>query len=97
MSRRRHIAVGALVGAALAGCAPQFDLGGADWTKADTQIQQVTLDEMECARLASRSYWTPESFVGGLADVVRVKIEDAQMSSAFTRCMESKGYRAARS
>lgn len=81
----------------LTACAPKFDIGGGDWTKSGAQIQQVTLDEMECARVASRAYWTPESFVGGLADVVRVKIEDGQMTSAFSQCMESKGYQPARS
>jgi hypothetical protein len=35
--------------------------------------------------------------VGGLADVVRVKIEDGQMVSAFDSCMRSKGYQPARS
>jgi hypothetical protein len=91
-----RVAVLVLVGL-LSGCAPQFDIAGRDWTKPDTQVQDVTADEMECARLASRAYWTPESVVGGPADVVRVKIEDAQMSSAFRRCMEAKGYRATRS
>jgi hypothetical protein len=88
---------GALVALALAGCAPRFDIGGGEWTRADMQVQQITLDEMECARAASRAYWTPESFVGGLADLVRVKIEDAQMTGAFSRCMERKGYQPARS
>jgi hypothetical protein len=88
------VRLAAVVGVAclLAGCAAQFDIGGGDWAKPGAQIQQTTLDEMECARVASRAYWTPESFVGGLADVVRVKVEDAQMTSAFSRCMESKGY-----
>jgi hypothetical protein len=47
---------------------------------------------MDCARTASRAYWTPESVVGGLADVVRVYVEDGQMVTAFNRCMERKGY-----
>jgi len=81
----------------LAGCAPMFDVGGGEWAKSGAGVQQTTLDEMECARTASRAYWTPESFVGGLADVVRVKVENTQMTSAFNRCMESKGYQPARS
>lgn len=90
----------ALVAAAcvLAGCAaPHFDVGGGDWAKSGAGVQQVSLDEMECARTASRAYSTPELFVGGLVDAVRVKIEDGQMTSAFARCMESKGYQPARS
>ena len=78
----------------LVGCAPQFDIGGGAWGKPGAHIQQITLDEMDCARTASHAYWTPESVVGGLADVVRVKIEDSQMTGAFSRCMAGKGYRA---
>jgi hypothetical protein len=87
----------ATAAALLAGCAPHFDIGGGEWAKPGTQIQQVTVDEMECARIASRSYWTPETFVGGVADAVRAKVDDAQMTSAFNGCMERKGYQPARS
>ena len=82
---------------AFAGCAPHFDIGGGDWAKPGAHVQQTTLDEMECARAASRAYWTPDLIVGGLVDVVRVKMEDAQMSSAFNDCMRGKGYQPARS
>jgi hypothetical protein len=81
----------------LAGCAPHFDIGGGEWAKPGAGIQQTTVDAMDCARAASRAYWTPESFVGGVADAVRVAIEDTQMTTAYTRCMESKGYQPARS
>ena len=80
-----------------AGCAPHFDIGGGEWTKAGSHVQQTTLDEMDCARAASRAYWTPDLVLGGLLDVVRVKIEDAQMTSAFDGCMRGKGYQPARS
>ena len=81
----------------LAGCAPHFDIGGDEWTKVNSSLQQTTLDEMECARTASRAYWTPDLILGGLLDVVRVKIEDAQMTSAFSGCMRGKGYQPASS
>ena len=81
----------------VAGCAPHFDIGGGEWARPDAAIQQTTLDEMECARTASRAYGTPDLVVGGLVDVVRVKIEDGQMSGAFGECMRSKGYRPTRS
>ena len=93
---RRRLALAAAA-ALLGGCAPHFDIRGAEWTKPDAQLQQVTQDEMECARVASRSYWTPETFVGGVADAVRAKVDDAQMTDAFAECMESRGYRPARS
>ena len=82
---------------ALAGCAPHFDIGGGEWAKPNSGIQQTTLDEMDCARTASRAYWTPDLVLGGLLDVVRVKIEDGQMTSAFSGCMRGKGYQPARS
>jgi hypothetical protein len=81
----------------VAGCAPHFDIGGGEWTKPGSAVQQTTLDEMDCARTASRAYWTPDLVLGGLLDVVRVKIEDAQMTSAFGGCMRSKGYEPTRS
>jgi len=81
----------------LAGCAPHFDIGGGEWAKPGAGIQQTTVDAMDCARMASRAYWTPELFVGGVADAVRVKIEDTQMTSAYSQCMESRGYQPARS
>jgi hypothetical protein len=52
---------------------------------------------MDCARTASRAYATPDLVLGGLLDVVRVKLEDAQMTSAFSGCMRGKGYQPARS
>ena len=81
----------------LAGCAPHFDIGGGEWAKAGAPVQQTTLDEMDCARTATHAYWTPDLILGGLLDVVRVKIEDAQMTSAFDSCMRGKGYQPARS
>ena len=82
----RRVAALVVVGCMLAGCAAHFDIGGGDWAKAGAQIQQTSLDEMECARTASRAYWTPDLLVGGLVDVVRVKVEDLQMTIAFSRC-----------
>lgn len=91
---RLALAAGLLM---LAGCAPHFDIGGGEWTKADAPVRQTTLDEMDCARTASRAYWTPDLVLGGVLDAVRVKVEDAQMTSAFSGCMRDKGYQPARS
>jgi hypothetical protein len=91
---RLTLAAGLLM---LAGCAPHFDVGGGEWAKAGAPVQQTTLDEMDCARTASRAYWTPDLILGGLLDVVRVKVEDAQMTNAFSGCMRDKGYQPARS
>jgi hypothetical protein len=91
---RLALAAGLLM---LAGCAPHFDIGGGEWAKPGSAIQQTTLDEMDCARTASRAYWTPDLVLGGVLDVVRVKIENAQMTGAFSECMRAKGYEPARS
>lgn len=77
----------------LAGCTARFDVDGQAWTRPQASLPQVTLDEMDCARAASLARSTPETFVGGIADAVRTRIEDAQMSQAFARCMQAKGYR----
>jgi hypothetical protein len=76
----------------LAGCTTKYDLSGADWTKPDTMVQSVTLDEMECVRAAREGGDTPDVIVGGLADVARLTIEERQRSSTYRGCMLAKGY-----
>ena len=49
-----------LAATALAGCTTKYDLSGADWKKPGTLIQTVTLDEMECVRVAREARQTPE-------------------------------------
>jgi len=80
---------------ALAGCAPHFDLGGGDWAKPGAQVQQTTLDETECARLASRAYGTPDLILGGLLDVGRIAVQESRQQAAFDGCMTSAGYQRA--
>jgi hypothetical protein len=79
----------------LAGCTTRFDISGREWTKAGTQLPQITQDEMDCARRAVDARWSPETFVGGLADIAAVKVEDLQMSGSFNGCMAGKGYQPA--
>jgi hypothetical protein len=83
--------------AALAGCTVKYDLSGADWTKPDVMIQTVTLDEMECVRAAREAGSTPELWVGGLADVGRMVVEERQRGGAFHDCMLARGYQPNRS
>jgi hypothetical protein len=54
--------------------------------------QDVTYDEMECVRAAREAGWTPDVYIGGIADVVRFTIEERQRDGAFHRCMIAKGY-----
>jgi hypothetical protein len=83
-----------LVAAALlTGCTTRFDIGGREWTKPGAQSPQISLDEMDCARVAVDARPFPDTIVGGLADVVAAKFQDAKMSHDFDRCMSDRGYR----
>jgi hypothetical protein len=77
----------------LTGCATKYDLTGADWAKPNTMFQQTTQDEMECVREAREAGYTPDLIVGGLVDIVRFEIEEAQRRGSYARCMTAKGYR----
>jgi len=78
--------------AVLTGCAVHPDIGGTQWTRAGTILQDITLDEVDCARRSHDAADTPDLVVGGLADVVRLVIEDGQRRTAFRRCMVDRGY-----
>ena len=62
------------------------------WTKAGVAPQQTTLDDIDCKRLAANAGKTPESYVGGIADTIRVEVEYLQRTSAYDRCMTERGY-----
>jgi hypothetical protein len=80
----------------LVGCTTRFDIGGGEWTKPGAQINQTTLDEMDCARVAVDARPFPDTLVGGLADIVAAKVQDAKMSHDFDRCMTARGYQPSR-
>jgi hypothetical protein len=77
---------------ALAGCTAKYDLAGAEWAKPGMMHQQVTLDEIDCAREAREAGYTPDLFVGGVVDVARYFIEDRQRYGTYERCMSGRGY-----
>jgi hypothetical protein len=81
--------------AVLAGCAVHPDIGGTQWVRPGITIQEITLDEVDCARRSDDAGATPDLFVGGLVDVVRLAIEDGQRRTAFRRCMADRGYQPA--
>jgi hypothetical protein len=87
-----RLALALLVLGALTGCSTKYDLSGAEWTKPNTLIQDVTYDEMECVRAAREAGHTPDLIVGGLVDVGRYFVEERQRSGSFHSCMEAKGY-----
>ncbi len=82
--------------ALLAGCTTRFDIGGGEWAKPDTQLPQITQDEMECARVAVDARPFPDTIVGGLADIAAAEFQDIKMAHDFNRCMAAKGYHPAR-
>jgi hypothetical protein len=72
-----------------------MDVAGRGWAKPSAGVQQVTLDEMDCARAAQGAGRTPDPILGGLVDVVRLVMESAQERATFERCMAGRGYRQA--
>ena len=84
------IAVVLVAAALLSGCTT-WDLGHR-WTKPGIAPQQLTLDDVECRRVAAKAGNTPESFVGGVVDVRRVVTEETQRINAYDHCMTGRGY-----
>ena len=78
--------------AVLAGCAVHPDVSGTLWVRPGATFQDITLDEVDCARRADEAGATPDLIVGGLVDVVRLAIEDGQRRTAFRQCKADRGY-----
>ena len=76
----------------LAGCTRVLDISGSEWRKANASIQQVTYDEVECARASEKVGNLPETFVGGIADAIVVPLEDRRRGAAYDACMRALGY-----
>ena len=89
---RRVIALTAAA-AALGGCfSIRVELAGRAWTRPDTTIRRVTLDEMDCARQARETPRAPGSLLGGLADIAPAARDGARITTAFEGCMMALGY-----
>ena len=76
----------------LSGCTRVLDIAGEDWKRADMSIQQETSDEMDCARDSEPAGDLPDTFIGGLVDMIVVPLEDRRRGAAYDRCMVAKGY-----
>jgi uncharacterized protein YceK len=76
----------------LAGCTRVLDVSGNEWRRANVSIQQITYDEVECARLSEPAGDLPDTIVGGLADLVVVPLEDKLRGASYDRCMRQRGY-----
>ena len=74
----------------LAGCA--LDLSGTAWKKPDAMFQQVTADEMACARQTYDIGYGLDLVLGGLLDILRLAVEETRVQLAFSSCMARAGY-----
>ena len=91
--RTMRFAIAGLGLLTLAGCSAKYDLAGTSWAKPNTMVQQVTLDEIDCAREAREAGHTPDLLVGGLVDVGRYFYEEHhQRFGTYERCMVARGY-----
>jgi len=88
---RRALAI-AMAAVTLNGCTAALDLSGREWGKADADIRQVTLDEIECVRVVSDAGRTPDLLIGGVVDVVRFTVRERVRSSTYDACMRTRGY-----
>jgi len=75
-----------------AGCA-SVDATGSGWARPSAGVQEVTLDAIWCARAAEDAGHTPDLILGGVVDVARLVVENAQARRAYERCMSGRGYR----
>ena len=80
-----------VVAAALAAGCTTWDLG-TQWTRSSTMMQQITYDNMECARLDEAVKRTPETILGGVLDLGMLTISEMARISRYNDCMTSKGY-----
>lgn len=87
-----RLALALIALAGLAGCAVHPDLAGTQWSRPGAMLQDVTLDEVDCARRAHEAADTPDLILGGVLDAVRLAVEDGQRRTAFRRCMVDRGY-----
>src|SRR6185436_2395404 len=77
----------------LSGCITRvLDISGTEWRRPSATIQQITYDETECARASEFDGNLPDTYVGGLADLVVLILEEKLRGSSYDRCMTSRGY-----
>lgn len=79
----------------LAACTRVLDVSGTEWRRANSSIQQITFDEVECARDSEHKGDLPPTIVGGILDKVIRPLEDWKRGAAYDRCMRERGYESA--
>jgi hypothetical protein len=63
------------------------------WAKPGGTRQQTTWDDWQCRReVHDRTPETYDTIVGGVADAVRVYVEEHMRLATYTECMRARGY-----
>jgi hypothetical protein len=65
------------------------------WTRPGLDMLQFMADEHQCYVAAVGMPSSPDLILGGVVDVVRIFIDDADQSGAYYACMARRGYRRA--
>ena len=68
-----------------------WDLG-TRWTRPNTMMQQMTYDNVNCARLDEEVKRSPETILGGVLDLGVLTASEIARISRYNECMTSKGY-----
>jgi hypothetical protein len=87
-----------VIGLALAASAcTTFDLDDT-WAKPGGSGYQATWDDWQCRReVHDRTPETHDLYVGGVADAVRVYVEEHMRLATYKDCMRARGYERTRS
>ena len=63
------------------------------WAKPGGTRQQATWDDWQCRReVHDRTPDTPDLYIGGVADAVRVYVEEHMRLATYKECMGGRGY-----
>jgi|RhiMetdeSRZDD1v2_1073273.scaffolds.fasta_scaffold162206_2 hypothetical protein len=63
------------------------------WSKPDTNAAQVSFDDRECRQdVDQNAPRTPNLYIGGVADAVRVQVDESHRQRTYANCMQARGY-----
>jgi hypothetical protein len=63
------------------------------WAKPDGTRQQATWDDWQCRRdVHDRTPETHDLYIGGVADAIRVYVEEHMRLATYKECMQARGY-----
>jgi hypothetical protein len=63
------------------------------WKRPAVSMQQLTFDDYRCDEASAAAWATPDLFVGGVVDAVRVWVDQWFVRNAYVSCMTKLGYR----